>query len=155
MSFARIANSSSCDLPWTNVGGSCTGHGTCVLDAGLSRYVCRCDAGWSGNSDFRVTSSLTSCHISYVIIRVMWAILLAVTLFAYIWSIPKVRFLFERHNNIAKTQRSAGRVYRLSHNTSLFNVLLMMTIGCPLVMLMCILKMADPEIGHVGADCGL
>lgn len=152
MSF--VFPTTSCTLPWTSVGAQCSGNGQCVLDGNLTRFVCQCQEGWSGNSDFRITSSLTSCQISYVIIRVMWALLLALGVFTYIRVFPQVRFLVNKHTAVVAKYKATGKRYGLRDNKALSNLLIMSIFGMPSLIAMCILKLAQPDL-HVGAQCSL
>jgi hypothetical protein len=141
----------SCAIPWALVGPPCSGTGACVYDAALGRGVCVCDAGWSGYSDFKITTSQVDCQINYVIIRVLWALLLITSLGSFFLSWPKVRLALARHQNVVALHKSRGKTYRIYDSKSLFCCLIIMCQGTPCVWALALLKLVDPE-QHVGAQ---
>ncbi|KAH9246207.1 hypothetical protein BASA81_016241 [Batrachochytrium salamandrivorans] len=137
--------SSSCVIsPITTVGPSCAGHGQCLpLDNTSGLFACECEDGWFGGSDFQVTSSLTDCHIPTTAIVVFWAIYLVVHVVVGLTYIPRLRHLFNKHQSMADSARTKGRVYTVFHNKPLVSLVPYFLVGYPMQFAFAVYKLAN------------
>ena len=135
----------SCGVPlMTGTFPTCTGNGVCVYDPVAQHNDCSCNKGWTGDSDFKTLSDVTSCHINTQLIQALWGIMIALQVPFLLKSVPNLIYLIKRHGEMQKKERAAGRSYSIRDNKGLFSVLLFVVLGFPLVWALAIIKIAEP-----------
>jgi hypothetical protein len=120
----------SCGVFPVNVAGApCSGNGECIFFAALNRSLCSCNDGWQGFSDFQVTNSLLDCQINVILVQVLWAVFLTIHLVVYFRYLPKLRWLWNKHQTIVERNRANGKKYTLTDNKGLFSLVPYVTLG--------------------------
>lgn len=110
---------SSCGIwPMNCVGPPCSGNGDCVFSSQFNRSICSCHDGYQGISDFQVGNNLIDCQINIIVIRVLWAIFLALNLMIHVNIFRSERILWRRHCKLVDLHARSGRKYRLWDNKS-------------------------------------
>lgn len=114
-------SSSSCGVnPVTSVGAQCSGNGECL--AFFGKGICACQEHWKGESDFQVTNSLLDCQINVILIQVLWALYLAFHVGSFVRTLPKLRWLYNKHMSIVARSKAAGRKYTIWDNKGLLSL---------------------------------
>jgi len=110
----------------------------------LSEAFCQCDQDWQGESDFQVTNSLLDCQINVIAIRVLWCIFLAFHIvYTAVVEVPKLRWLWRKHQGVVDKHRVSGKKYRIWENKGLFSMLPYLTIGWTAQLIFAIVKIVD------------
>lgn len=142
-----MANAGQCGI-WPFSSTDCAGVGTCAFSLAFGRNTCTCPAGYTGLSDFYVTSDVTDCQLSLVAVQVLWAI----NLFFCVLSIPlcgvRARKLLRLQRDRA---RARGVPFRAWENVSLMAITPYTFAGLPAQMGLGILRIATPNT-HIGVD---
>ena len=134
-----MANSSCGVFPVTEVGAACSGNGRCSFGQ------CVCDDFWFGESDFQVTTSLQDCQINVILIQVLWALFLVIHVGLYVRSLPKLKWLWEKHSKIVATNKAAGKKYTLFNNRGLLSLVPYVAVGWWLQVAYAITKIVNQE----------
>lgn len=118
----------TCGLsPVTDVGPVCGGHGVCISNP--TKPICLCEEGWQGESDFQVTNSLLDCQINILSIRILWGLFLLFHLVVYARYMPKVKWLWRKHQTVTQRNKEVGKKYKIYHNKGLFAIIPYVSIG--------------------------
>jgi hypothetical protein len=127
----------------------CSGNGICGFSLKyLGHNVCTCNSGYSGKSDFGITTDDTDCHISIPAIQALWGINLILCCILVPLGIPALRQI-----NQIQQQRALARggKFSIRDNKSMMAMLPYLCLGFPMQITLAIVKLVDPNV-HVGVE---
>jgi hypothetical protein len=129
----------------------CSYHGTCAPSAFYpGKFVCECDPGWTGFSDF-MDARGASCHVNLEAIRYLWVANLCLWAIVLISSAPMIYSLLRKHQETKTKLQLKGRSYRIWDNKGLLSLIVGLVIATPALILVAVLKIAFPD-ARVGMD---
>ena len=105
----------NCDYSQYQLGGICSGHGTCVDG------ICECDPYYTGRSDW-INLEGQGCGINIIALKVLWVILLVMQLLCFNSQRKIISDLYPKHNNSFKAiwAKTSGRFTLCTAVLSLF-----------------------------------